>query len=68
MLEGGKDAQTPLAGMYNVHDSVSIGSDEMSLGIDENSDAQAHNGNLASKNYKFLEVFGPYNATLQRNK
>ena len=33
VLEHGKDAQTPLAAM-------SLGSDEMSLGSDENSDAR----------------------------
>ena len=64
VLEHGKDAQTPLATVYDVHDSVSLGSDE-SL------DARARNRNLVSANDKFLEVFGSYlncGATAQREQ
>ena len=40
MLERGKDAQTPLAAAHDAHNSVSLGSDGMSLGSDDNSDAR----------------------------
>ena len=60
MLEHEQDDQTPLAAVYDVHDSVSLVSDEMSLGSDENLDGQARNENSASANDKFPEIFGLY--------
>ena len=67
MLEYGKnDVQTPLAGTYNMHDSVSLGGDVVSLGNDDNSNVrtrnknsnvQANDENSASANDKILEVF-----------
>ena len=53
MLEHGKDAQTPLAAAYDAQNSVSIGSDEMSLGSNENLDAQSCDGNYVSANNIF---------------
>ena len=50
MLEHRKDAQTPLAISYDAHDSLSLGSNGMSLGSDENLDAQTCNENSASTN------------------
>ena len=40
--------------MYDAHDSLSLGSDEMSLGSNENSDAQVRDENSVSANDKFL--------------
>ena len=40
--------------MYDAHDSVSIGSDEMSLVSNENSGAQSRDDNSASANDKLL--------------
>ena len=49
-------AQTPLllATVYDAHDSVSLGSDEMSHGSDENLNARLRDENSASANDKFL--------------
>ena len=49
VLERGKDAQTPLA-------AVSLRSNEMSLGSNENLDARSRDENLARADNKFLEV------------
>ena len=54
VLEHRNDAQNPLAVVYDMHNSVSLGSNERSLGSNENLDAQAHNKNSASANVKFL--------------
>ena len=56
LLEQGKEnAENPsvLATACDAHDSVSIGSKEMSLGSDENSNARARNENYMTANVKF---------------
>ena len=57
VLEYGKDAQTPLADVHDAHNSVSPGGNWMSLGSNENSDAQRDENSVSTDN-KFSEVFG----------
>ena len=60
MLEHGKYAQTPLTAVSFGSNERSLESYEMSLGSNENLDAQVRNENLKSANLndKFSEVFG----------
>ena len=50
LLESGKDAQTHSAVADDVHDSVSLGSNEMSPGSDENLGVQSRNDNSVGAN------------------